>query len=123
MAKISSYKELKVWQNSIELAEAIYRLCNLLPRSEQYGLISQMQRDALSVCSNIAEGHNRGSTKEFIYFIRIALGALAEIESQVILCERLGYFPKQNAVGALSQNDSLGKMLRTVQIRLNEKLP
>jgi four helix bundle protein len=83
--KLSSYKDLIVWQKSIELVRRLYILCNQLPRSEQYGLISQMQRSSVSIPSNIAEGYERKSTTEYLRFLSIAQASTAELETQIII--------------------------------------
>ena len=85
------HKELDVWKNSMDLVVDIYQLMNQLPKSEQYGLISQIQRSAISIPSNIAEGCGRKSEKETYRFLSIALGSLAELETQLIIAERVGY--------------------------------
>ena len=81
----SSYRDLVVWQKSMELTEEIYRLVKTLPREETYGLSDQMRRAAVSVPSNIAEGHGRNSEKEFIRFLCMAKGSVFELETQILL--------------------------------------
>ena len=90
MAK--SYKELIVWQKSMELAEKVYLLVKALPKEETYALSDQIRRAAVSIPSNIAEGHARQSQKEFLQFLCIARGSRAELETQLLLARRLGYF-------------------------------
>jgi four helix bundle protein len=85
------FKKLKIWQNGIELIEKIYRLMDDLPNSEKYGLISQMTRCAVSIPSNIAEGGARSSQKEYKRFLEIALGSAFELETQLIICEKMGW--------------------------------
>ena len=85
------YKDMEVWKESMELTVAIYRLTEVFPKSEVYGLASQMRRSAVSIPSNIAEGSVRTSGKETFHFIDIALGSVAELETQVILSVELGY--------------------------------
>ena len=87
MTKITSYKELIVWQKSMELAKVIYALTSKLPKNEVYGIVSQMQRSAVSIPSNIAEGHKRGTRKDYSQFLRMALGSAAELETQIILVQ------------------------------------
>ncbi|MBI5079466.1 four helix bundle protein [Candidatus Wolfebacteria bacterium] len=86
---INSYKDLIVWQKSIELVVEIYHLTNLFPKSEIYGLTNQMRRSAVSISSNIAEGYSRKHRQEYIQFIRIAFGSGAELETQIIIAKRL----------------------------------
>ena len=83
------FKDLVVWKRGIDLVEDIYALTANFPANEQFGLVSQMRRAAVSIPSNIAEGQGRKSTKEFMQFLYIAKGSLAEIETQLIICERL----------------------------------
>jgi len=86
---LKSYKELIVWQKSIELVKEIYKLTTEFPRSEIYGLSSQMQRAAISVPSNIAEGYSRKNLKEYLQFLHIAYGSGAELETQLIIAKDL----------------------------------
>ena len=84
---ITSFKELIVWQKSMELAKGVYLLTSQLPKNELYGISSQMQRSAVSIPSNIAEGHKRGTRKDYSQFLKIALGSAAELETQILLVE------------------------------------
>jgi len=111
MASIRDYKDLNVWQRSMDLAVEIYKLVKLLPREETYALSDQMRRAVISISSNIAEGQQRGSDKAFAHFLQIARGSNAELESQVILSERLGYFTEEQTAEALSIISETGKML------------
>ena len=86
---IHTYKDLVVWQRSIELVMAVYDITEKFPRQEQYGLISQMRRAAISIASNIAEGRHRGTRKDFLQFLRIAFGSGAELETQLEIAKRL----------------------------------
>jgi four helix bundle protein len=86
-----THKDLNVWKNSMALAEKIYRLTSDFPKEEMYGLTSQIRRSAVSIPSNIAEGSARNGTKEFIQFLYIALGSVAELETQLILSKNLGF--------------------------------
>ena len=86
---IQSYKELIVWQKSIELVIAVYDLTAKFPKEEIYGLTSQMRRSAVSIPSNIAEGRSRGTKKDFTQFLRISYGSGSELETQIIISKRL----------------------------------
>jgi len=86
---IKRHRKLSVWQKAIELTEHIYVFTQLLPDDERFGLTSQMRRCSVSIPSNIAEGASRHSDKEFLRFLNIAKGSLAELETQLILCSRL----------------------------------
>jgi len=92
------HKELDVWKASIELVLDVYNLTKSFPKEEIYGLTSQLRRAATSVPSNIAEGAARSSDKEFMQFSYIALGSLAEVETQLIIAERLRYIDKLTEV-------------------------
>ncbi len=87
--KLDSYKNLIVWQKSIDLVEKIYLLADQFPKSEIYGLSSQIQRAAVSIPSNIAEGQQRNNLKEYIQFLSIASGSVAELETQIIIAKRI----------------------------------
>jgi four helix bundle protein len=91
--KIKTHKDLDVWKESMTLAKETYKLTGNFPREEIFGLTSQMRRAAMSIPSNIAEGAARNSNKEFIQFLYVSLGSLAELEAQLLLSEELG-FPK-----------------------------
>jgi four helix bundle protein len=88
---VKSFKDLEVWKLSIDFVEDVYKLTNAFPGNEKFGLVPQMRRAAVSISSNIAEGQGRKNSKEFIQFLYITKGSLAEIETQLIICERLGY--------------------------------
>ncbi len=87
--EIKSHKDLIVWQRAIELTKAIYAITGSFPAQELYGLISQMRRAAISIASNVAEGRSRGTRKDFIQFLRIALGSTAELETQIVIAKDL----------------------------------
>jgi len=88
---VGSFKDLIVWQKSIDLCEAIYKCTEGFPNSELYGLTSQMRRCAVSIPSNIAEGQKRSSKKEFIQFLRISYASGAELETQLIIAKKLRF--------------------------------
>ena len=86
---VATHKNLEVWKESIDLVEDIYKLTATLPKEEVYGLVPQMRRAAVSVSSNIAEGAARSSTKEYVKFLYIALGSNSELETQILISERI----------------------------------
>jgi four helix bundle protein len=90
MGKIKTHKDLNVWKESMTLAKEVYRLTKNFPKEETFGLVSQMRRAAVSIPSNIAEGAARNSNKEFIQFLHVSLGSLAELETQLLLSKELG---------------------------------
>ncbi|MCB0262834.1 MAG: four helix bundle protein [Calditrichaeota bacterium] len=114
MKSLSSYRELIVWQKSIVLAEKIYKITRSYPAEEKYGMISQMRRSATSVPANIAEGQARRSTGEFLQSLGIARGSLAELETFLILSERLGFLVKTNSELLLNDCAEINKMLNAL---------
>ena len=119
---VESYRDLTVWQKAMDLAEMIISLTATLPREQVYGMSAQMQRAANSVPSNIAEGHARNSTKEYLYHISVSLGSIAELETQLMLCGRVKFLSEGEVTKALGISDEVGKMLRGIQRGLKEKL-
>ena len=108
---MSSYKELIVWQKSIQLVIDIYKLTEVFPKDECYGLVSQMQRAAVSIPSNIAEGNERNSNKEFAHFLYIAKGSLAELETQIIISEKLKFINTNQSTSILNSCHEIGRMI------------
>lgn len=106
-----TYKDLIVWQRSMELVKEIYLLTDKFPRNELYGLVSQMQRAAVAIPSNIAEGYLRKHKKEYIQFLSISLGSAAELETQVLICKSLGKFKGLDFSKAESLITEVMKML------------
>jgi four helix bundle protein len=88
---INSFRDLRVWQAGMELVEQVYLLTQIFPKREMYGLASQIQRAAVSIPSNIAEGHTREHSKEFLHHLSIAQASLAELETQLEIATRLKY--------------------------------
>jgi four helix bundle protein len=117
-----SYKDLQVWQRGMDLAQRIYELTRAFPQKEVYALSNQMQRAAVSIPANVAEGHARDSTREFLHYISIALGSLAELETHLILAGRLSYLGESDVSITLSSADELGRMLRGLQKKLKARL-
>ena len=120
--QIRSYKDLQVWRRGLDLCSLVYRFSAELPPDERYGLVSQMRRAAVSVPANIAEGHQRSSTKDYLRFLSIASGSLAEVETLIELASRLYSIRVTSIEELVGQADELGKMLRSLQRRLEEKL-
>jgi four helix bundle protein len=102
------FKELRVWRDSMDLAERVYSLCRKEPFSKDFGLMGQITRAAISIPSNIAEGDERGSKKEAIYFFNIAKGSTAEVITQLELAYRIGYIDQQE----LAIMDDLAQKVR-----------
>jgi four helix bundle protein len=107
----NTYRELKVWQKSIDLAESIYRLTAKFPATEAYGLSTQMRRASVSVASNIAEGWGRRSRREYSKFVLIARGSNDELQTQLVIAERLGFGDAALVSGATELSNEIGRML------------
>jgi len=107
-----SYRDLEVWQLAMALAKQIYVVTASFPSDERFGLINQMRRASVSVPSNIAEGHARASTAEFQPYISIAMGSVAELETQVLLSLDLGFLNPDQQEQLMPKLDQIGKMLR-----------
>jgi four helix bundle protein len=119
---IKNYKDLSVWQKAMNLTEEIYRLVKFLPREETYSLSDQMRRAVVSIPSNIAEGHGRNSTKEYLNFLFIARGSQLELETQLLICLRLKYFSELEAKVALDLCDELNRMLNALINSLKSRI-
>ncbi len=109
--QIRSYKDLIVYQKAYVLCIDVYDGTKGYPRNEEIGLVSQMRRAAVSIPSNIAEGYRRKSKKEYIHFLRIALGSLAELETQVSLSVDMNFMKKETGETILNKAESVGQML------------
>lgn len=118
---VESHKDLKVWQDAMLLVKAVYDLTDSFPTEERYGLISQLRRSAISIPSNIAEGSARSSTKEFINFLSIARGSLAELETQLELARIIGYMNEIPLPISTSLNE-IGRMLTGLQRSLRKRV-
>ncbi len=99
---MAEYKKLIVWQKGMNLCEEVYLITKKLPKEELFGLTNQLRRAAVSIPSNIAEGYGRYSDKEFIYFLKVARGSTAEVETQLLLCFKLGYVAERDLQTAMS---------------------
>ena len=108
---MAGYRELKVWQAGMQLAKRVYRLTVSFPSEERFGLTSQLRRASVSVPSNIAEGHARNTKSEMIRFCGIALGSVAEIETQLLLAADLGFVDVGEVDDLLRLTDEVGRML------------
>jgi len=122
MDALKSYRDLQVWKKSIELAEMVYRLSSRFPAEEKFGLTSQVRRAAASVAANIAEGAERSGTREFLQFLGIASGSLAETETYLILAQRLGLVSEQDASRLLGQAATVGRMLNVLKRSLRSRV-
>jgi len=114
MSTVSNYRDLLVWQRSMDLVERIYRITDKMPDRERWGLVSQMCRSAVSVPANIAEGYGRQSTGEYRHFLSIGRGSLSELETHMLLCQRLGYIEAAEVDSLLREVEELLKMMSTL---------
>lgn len=120
MTYIKSYKELIVWQKSIQLVKAIFILTNKFPKSELYGLVSQMRRAAVGIPSNIAEGYGRKSTKEYTQFYSIAYGSALELETQIIIAEELELAKKEDFAKVEGLLNEILRMLNSMTSKMRQ---
>ena len=115
---MSSFKDLKVWEKGIDLTVEIYKITENFPKEEVYGITSQMRRSAVSIPSNIAEGRNRGTRKDFCNFLRIALGSCAELSTQIEISKKLTKTNNLDYIKAESILTEIMKMLYTMVKKL-----
>ncbi len=117
-----NHRDLAVWQKSMALAVDVHALSKQMPKEEMFGLASQMRRAAVSVPSNTAEGAARRTTKEFLYFLYIARGSLAELETQLRLTRAIGYLSDDVVSPALASSDEVGRLLTSVIAGLKRRI-
>jgi four helix bundle protein len=120
---VRSFRDLQVWQRSIQLSVAVYRLTKGFPREEIYGMTSQMRRSAVSVASNIAEGHGRQSTGEFRQFLCIARGSNFELQTQIEIARALEFSDPKILQEAEGLSFEVGKMISGVLNAIKDKPP
>ena len=113
-----NFRKLDTWLDGVELADTIYTLTASFPKTEIYGLSSQMQRAAVSVPSNIAEGSGKGSNRDFARFLSISLGSLFELETQIEIAYRRGYISTENYYALRPRIESLQKRIYNLRVRL-----
>ena len=118
---VFSYRDLVVWQRAMELVSAVYKLTRTFPSSERFGLTSQIQRAAVSIPSNIAEGQGRLATKEFRQFLGVARGSLKELETQLLISIDLTYAGAEGVADCLGLTDEIGRMLNALIKALDRK--
>lgn len=121
--QIHNFRELKVWQVSIDFVEQIYQITSELPDNEKFGLISQIRRAAVSIAANIAEGSGRGSNKDFARFLGIALSSSYEVETQLIIVCRLGLISEQIIKESIKSLQEIQKILFTLQKKFEKSEP
>src|SRR5688572_33416503 len=121
--KIQTYRDFKVWQRSMDLVVACYKVTKSFPKTEIYSLTSQLQRSAVSVPANIAEGRGKRGTKEFLRYLAIAYGSLTELETHIQIAQRLLYVDQKESSQLLEQTAHVGRMINGLRLSLRNKLP
>ncbi len=116
--KLKSFKELLIWQRSFALANLIFKCSISFPPEHRFGLTAQFLKSVVSVPSNIAEGYNRGSRKEYLYFLRVAYASLAELETQFLIAQAQGFFNDNDAEFIDNEIDEIGKMMNAIIVKL-----
>lgn len=119
--KVRSYRDLIAWQKSMRLMLEIYRAAQQFPKNETYGLVQQLQRCAVSIPSNIAEGSSRRSTQKFLRFLNISTGSLAEAETQISAAHMLGYITIEQETILLQQCDEVSRIIQGLYSSLKAK--
>ncbi len=119
---IENVKKLTTWQKSVVLVKAIYACTSVFPKEEIYGLTSQMRRAAVSIPSNLADGHSRHTTKEYLRYVRVAYGSLAELETQCYLAQELGFLKPDAYKEIVLSSAELGRMMNSLMQSLQKKV-
>lgn len=119
---IQSSRDLEVWKLALDLAVECYRITKTFPKDELFGLTSQIRRAAASVPANIAEGHGRDHTKEFLYHLSIARGSLMELQTHLLLANRISLLPQSDVEELLRLSDSISKMISRLRQSLQKRL-
>jgi len=117
---VRSYRDLTAWQRGMDLVVEVYKLTRCFPREEIYGLVNQLRRAAVSIPSNIAEGQGRGAGKEFVHFLRIARGSAQEVETQLVIAERLGFVTSDQTKTTLGLADEVCRLIMGLSRSLSE---
>ena len=105
-----NFKELKIWQKALELSVDVYKVTGLFPKEDKFGLISQIKRSAVSIPSNLAEGAGRNSIKEFLYFLSVANGSSYELQTQLLISNKLNFLKDEVLESMLIELDEIQKM-------------
>ncbi len=116
-----NYRDLLVWQKAMDLVEDVYRVTKPFPREEIYGLTAQLRRAAVSIPSNIAEGQGRRSDREFLNFLSIAHASLREVETQILIAQRLKYVNEDKKSELFEQTSEVGRLLNGLMRSLERK--
>ena len=120
-ARITNYRDLRVWQHAMDLCEEVYRACRRLPRSETFALGDQLRRSVVSVASNIAEGHSSSYTGEYLHALSTARRELAEVETQLTIACKVAYLTPEEARPSLERCEDLSRMLNGLSRKIRER--
>jgi len=120
MSEIKSFRDLIVWQKSVDMVTTVYECTKSFPKDELYGIVSQIRRSAVSVPSNIAEGYGRRSTQDYIRFLQIALGSLYELQTQLIISMNLKFLTKETLAAIDLKLSEIEKMLISLIKKLDK---
>jgi len=123
MTVVKDYRDLIVWQKAMDLVETIYQTTRTFPREEIYGLTSQIRRAAVSIPSNIAEGNGRNTTRDYVHFLGMAYGSVKEVETQVLIAERLEYINPSRSGELVKMTGEAARLISGLTNSLNRKLP
>jgi four helix bundle protein len=119
---VKDYRELIAWQKAMDLVEQIYSSTKSFPREELYGLTSQIRRASVSIPSNIAEGQARRTTKDFLHFLAVSYGSLKEVETQILIAERLGYIQQTSILKLLDLTKEVAQLISGLTNSLERKM-
>jgi len=118
---VRTHKDLKIWQRSVALVTRVYKLTENFPKSEMWGLTNQIRRAAVSVPSNIAEGSGRKFPRELVQFLHIALGSLAELETQFIIAQNLGFINENEYMSIVQEIQELLRMITAMSNKISQQ--
>ena len=120
---LKTYRDLDVWQAAMDLVEATYTLTKGLPREERFGLTSQMQRAAISIPANIAEGYGRSHRGDYLHHLSVARGSLMELETHLLIAVRLGFVRREQMIEPWQLTQRVGQMLHRLISSLQPRTP
>jgi four helix bundle protein len=118
---LKSYRDLEVWQKAIDLVESVYKLTKKFPADERFGLASQLQRAAISIPANIAEGYGRSHLGDYLHHLSISRGSLAELETHLIIAVRLKFVSREDTINTWESSQRVGQMLTKLTQSLRTK--
>ncbi len=123
MSVVKDYRDLIVWQKAMDLVETIYQTTRGFPREEIYGLTSQIRRAAVSIPSNIAEGNGRNTTRDYVHFLGMVYGSVKEVETQVLIAERLQYINSDDSNRLVHMTTEIARLISGLAASLKRKIP